>query len=67
MELPVFVTGGTNVSGVTLLKGSKDDALLTRNWPKIVKEAGINEGDICVFTFVIAKRPGFQGNVVALN
>ena len=67
MELPVFVTGGTNVTHVTLLKGSKYDAQLTCNWLKIVKEAGINKGDICVFTFVTAKRSGFQGNVVALN
>ena len=67
MQLPVFVTGGTNVTRVTLLKGSKDDAQLTRYWRKIVKEAGINEGDICVFTFVTAERSGFQGNVVALN
>ena len=67
MELPVFVTGGTNVTRVTLLKGSKYDAQLTRSWPKIVKEAGISKGDICVFTLVTAERSGFHVNVVALN
>ena len=67
MELPVFSTSGTNVTRVTFLLGSKQDAQMSGSWPKIVKEAGIGEGDICVFTFVHTATSGFVCTVVALN
>ena len=67
MELPVFCTSGTNVTRVTLLKGNKQDAQMSCNWPKIVKEAGIEEDAICVFTFMHTEKSEFQCTVVALN
>jgi hypothetical protein len=47
--------------------GNREDAQMTRNWPKILKEAGIKEeGEICVFTFVDSKD-GFVSTVVCLH
>ena len=64
MELPVCCSSASNATPVTLLIGNKQDAQMYRNWPKIVKEARIGEGDISVFTFVRTASPGLKCTVV---
>ena len=67
MDLPVVITNGINPTKVKFFTGNREDAQMTRNWPKILEEVGIKEeGEMCVFTFVDSKD-GFVSTVVCLN